>query len=96
MGLEDLLQTRVKKDDLLRSIGIATELAVFVTKFLERPDRYFSISFEARCGIDNKIDAVLSSFVCYLILCTIVVCMMMIQASADIRIAGQDTPPSNV
>lgn len=51
------------KDEFLQSIGIGAELAVFVTKFLEKPDHYFSISFEERREIENKIDAVIASFV---------------------------------
>ena len=42
--------------------GIGPELAEFLTEFVERPDRFYSIPFERRREIENQMDAVLLSF----------------------------------
>lgn len=52
----------MSKDDFIRSAGIGPELAEFVTDFIERPETFFSMSFEKRCVIENQMDAILSSF----------------------------------
>ena len=48
--------------DFIRLAGIGPELAEFLTEFVERPDRFYSIPFERRREIENQMDAVLSSF----------------------------------
>lgn len=51
----------MSKVDFIRSAGIGPELAEFVTEFIERPEIFFSMSFERRCEIENQMDAILSS-----------------------------------
>jgi len=51
------------KADFIRLAGIGSELAEFVIEFIEKPEIFFSLSFERRCEIENQMDAVLSSFV---------------------------------
>ena len=51
-----------RKADSIRLSGIGPELAEFVTEFIERPETFFSMSFERRCEIENQMDAILSSF----------------------------------
>jgi len=50
------------KVDFIRSAGIGPELADFVAEFIERPEIFFSMSFEKRCEIEHQMDEVLSSF----------------------------------
>jgi len=60
--MNDQGKTALSKVDFIRSAGIGPELAEFVAKFVERPEIFFSMSFEKRCEIENQMDAVLSSF----------------------------------
>ena len=48
--------------DFIRLAGIGPELAEFLTEFVERPHRFYSIPFERLREIENQMDAVLSSF----------------------------------
>jgi len=48
--------------DFIRLAGIGPELAEFVTEFIERPEIFFSMPFEKRCEIENRMDAILSAF----------------------------------
>jgi hypothetical protein len=48
--------------EFLRLAGFETELAEFVTEFVEKPEMLFSMSFERRYAIENQMDAILSSF----------------------------------
>jgi hypothetical protein len=50
------------KSDFMRLAGIGTELAEFVIDFMEKPEIFFSMSFERRNEIENQMDAILSSF----------------------------------
>ena len=50
------------KADFIRLAGIETELAEFVTEFIEKPDIFYSIPVERRREIENQMDAVLLSF----------------------------------
>ena len=50
------------KDDFMRWAGIGPELAEFVTEFIEKPEKVFSMPFERRREIENQIDAILYSF----------------------------------
>jgi hypothetical protein len=60
--MNDQGKTALSKVDFIRLAGIGPELAEFVAKFVERPEIFFSMSFEKRCEIENQMDAVLSSF----------------------------------
>ena len=50
------------KADFIRLAGIETELAEFVTEFIEKPEIFYSIPVERRREIENQMDAVLLSF----------------------------------
>jgi len=50
------------KADFIRLAGIETELAEFVTEFIEKPEIFYSIPVERRREIENQMDAILSSF----------------------------------
>jgi hypothetical protein len=50
------------KADFIGLAGIGTELAEFVIEFIEKPEIFFSMSFERRYEIENQMDAILSSF----------------------------------
>jgi hypothetical protein len=50
------------KADFLRSAGIGPELVEFVIEFIQKPEIFFSMSFERRNEIENQMDAILSSF----------------------------------
>jgi hypothetical protein len=60
--LSDQGKTAMSKNDFIGLAGIGPELAEFVTEFIERPETFFSVSFEKRCEIENQMDAILSSF----------------------------------
>jgi hypothetical protein len=60
--LSDQEKTAMSKVDFIGLAGIGPELAEFVTEFIERPETFFSVSFEKRCEIENQMDAILSSF----------------------------------
>lgn len=49
------------KADFIKLAGIEMELAEFVSAFLEKPEILFSMPFERRREIENRIDAILSS-----------------------------------
>jgi hypothetical protein len=55
-------KTAMSNADFIGLAGIGPELAEFVTDFIERPETFFSMSFEKRCVIENQMDAILSSF----------------------------------
>ena len=50
------------KADFMRLAGFGPELAEFVSEFIEKPEMFFSMSFERRDEIENKMDAILSLF----------------------------------
>ena len=50
------------KADFIGLAGIGPELAEFVIEFIEKPEIFFSMSFERRYEIENQMDAILSSF----------------------------------
>ena len=50
------------KANFIRMAGIGAELAEFVIEFIEKPEIFFSMSFERRYEIENQMDAILSSF----------------------------------
>jgi len=60
--LSDQGKTAMSIVDFIGLAGIGPELAEFVTEFIERPETFFSMSFEKRCEIENQMDAILSSF----------------------------------
>lgn len=60
--MNDQGKTVLSQVDFIRLAGIGPELAEFVAKFVERPEIFFSMSFEKRCEIENQMDAVISSF----------------------------------
>jgi|WetSurSiteA1Bulk_404760.scaffolds.fasta_scaffold331918_2 hypothetical protein len=60
--LSDQGKTVMSIVDFIGLAGIGPELAEFVTEFIERPETFFSMSFERRCEIENQMDAILSSF----------------------------------
>jgi hypothetical protein len=60
--LSDQGKTAMYRVDFIGLAGIGPELAEFVTEFIERPETFFSMSFEKRCEIENQMDAILSSF----------------------------------
>jgi hypothetical protein len=60
--LSDQGKTAMSRVDFIELAGIGPELAEFVTEFIERPETFFSMSFEKRCEIENQMDAILSSF----------------------------------
>jgi hypothetical protein len=64
-GGEDMNQeskSASSKADFMRLAGIGPELAEFVIEFIEKPEIFFSMSFERRYEIKNQMDAILSSF----------------------------------
>jgi hypothetical protein len=60
--MNDQGKTALSRADFIRLAGIGPELAGFVADFVERPEIFFSMSFEKRCELENQMDAVLSSF----------------------------------
>jgi hypothetical protein len=50
------------KADFIRLAGIGSELAEFLTEFVEKPDRFQSMPFERRREIENQMDAIIASF----------------------------------
>lgn len=50
------------KADFMRLAGIGPELAEFVIGLIEKPEIFFSMTFERRREIENQMDAILSSF----------------------------------
>ena len=64
-GGEDInqeIKTASSKADFMRLAGFGPELAEFVIEFIEKPEIFFSMSFERRYEIENQMDAILSSF----------------------------------
>jgi hypothetical protein len=64
-GGEDMNQeskSSSSKADFMRLAGFEPELAEFVSEFIEKPEMFFSMSFERRDEIENKMDAILSLF----------------------------------
>ena len=62
---EDMSEERKSagsKADFIGLAGIGPELAQFVIEFIEKPEIFFSMSFERRYEIENQMDAILSSF----------------------------------
>ena len=62
---EDISEERKSassKADFIGLAGIGPELAEFVIQFIEKPEIFFSMSFERRYEIENQMDAILSSF----------------------------------
>lgn len=50
------------KTDFMLACGIGTELAEFVSAFIQSPERYLSMTPEERRDIENQMDAILSLF----------------------------------
>ena len=48
--------------DFIRQSGIGSELADFLTEFIEEPGIFYSMPFERRREIEKQMDAVLSAF----------------------------------
>jgi hypothetical protein len=62
---EDMSEERKSassKAHFIELAGIGPELAEFVIEFIEKPEIFFSMSFERRYEIENQMDAILSSF----------------------------------
>ena len=62
---EDISEERKSassKADFIGLAGIGPELAEFVIEFIEKPEIFFSMSFERRYEIENQMDVILSSF----------------------------------
>jgi len=60
---EDISEERKSassKADLIGLAGIGPDLAEFVIEFIEKPEIFFSMSFERRCEIENQKDTILS------------------------------------
>jgi len=55
-------KSAISKADFMRLAGFGPELAEFVIEFIEKPEMFFSMSFERRDEIENQMDAILSSF----------------------------------
>ncbi|MBI5580616.1 MAG: hypothetical protein HY895_15805 [Deltaproteobacteria bacterium] len=62
VAMTDEGKTAKSKVDFIRLTGITPELAEFVAGFIDRPETFFSMSFEMRCEMENQMDAILSSF----------------------------------
>ena len=60
--INDEKKSARSKADFIRLAGIGSELAEFLTEFVEKPDHFYSIPFERRREIENQMDAVLLSF----------------------------------
>ena len=50
------------KAEFLRWAGIGPELADFLTEFVEKPEKFYSMSFERRREIENQMDTIMASF----------------------------------
>ncbi len=48
--------------DFIRQSGIGSELAEFLTEFIDKPEIFNSMPFERRREIENQMDTVLLSF----------------------------------
>jgi hypothetical protein len=48
--------------DFIRQSGIGSELAEFLTEFIDKPEIFYSMPFERRREIENQMDTVLLSF----------------------------------
>jgi len=60
---EDMSEERESassKADFMGLAGIGPELAEFVIEFIEKPEIFFSMSFERRYEIENQMDTILS------------------------------------
>jgi|PlaIllAssembly_1097288.scaffolds.fasta_scaffold20779_4 hypothetical protein len=60
---EDMSEERKSassKADFMGLAGIGPELAEFVIEFIEKPEIFFSMSFERRYEIENQMDTILS------------------------------------
>ncbi len=55
-------QSAGSKADFIRLSGIGSELAEFVNHFVEKPEILYSMPFERRREIENRMDAFLSLF----------------------------------
>ncbi len=62
---EDMIQSgksASSRVDFIASSGIGTELANFIDAFVQSPERYLAMTVEERSKIEERMDAVLSSF----------------------------------
>jgi len=48
--------------DFIGQSGIGSELAEFLTEFIDKPEIFYSMPFERRREIENQMDTVLLSF----------------------------------
>lgn len=48
--------------DFIASSGIGAELADFIDAFVQSPERYLAMTVEERSKIEERMDAILSSF----------------------------------
>jgi len=60
--MNDERQSAGSKTDFIRLSGIGSELAEFVNDFVEKPEIFYSMPFERRRDIENRMDAFLSLF----------------------------------
>jgi hypothetical protein len=62
---EDMNQTGKRarsRTDFIASCGIGPELANFVDAFVKNPEQFFGLTVEERRKIEDRMDAILSSF----------------------------------
>jgi hypothetical protein len=62
---EDMNQTgksAESRTDFIALSGIGTELADFLEAFVQSPERYIALTVEERREIEDRMDAILSSF----------------------------------
>ena len=50
------------RTDFIASFGIGAEFADFLDEFVQSPERYIALTDEERRKIENRMDAILSSF----------------------------------
>jgi len=58
--MNEVRKSAKSKAEFLRLAGIGSELAEFVTEFVEQPATFRSISLERRCEIENQMDMIFS------------------------------------
>jgi hypothetical protein len=61
-GIRDVKQSVGSRAEFIRLAGIGPELAAFLTEFVEKPDKFYSMSFERRREIENQMDSIIASF----------------------------------
>jgi hypothetical protein len=61
-GIRDVKQSAGSRAEFIRLAGIGPELAAFLTEFVEKPDKFYSMPFERRREIENQMDSIIASF----------------------------------